>query len=126
VLGDFFPLLPAGALLIGASEETDPGRTIRRMADQPGSGGAIARYGWTVKVRADTSGSMADTLVVPMRREGEEVGTLAWDRRRGPLGWERTISVTGKIVPSGAVRRGLTSTVTQRIKVTRLSGRACG
>ncbi len=105
VLGDFFPSLAPGVLR-GAS-----------VRDQ--------RYDWSTKNRADTTGAVNDTLEVPMRRESAEEGTLTWDRRLGPLRWERTITVTGRIVAKGPIKRGIRSVVTQRIRVSRLPGYAC-
>jgi hypothetical protein len=92
------------------------------MSDEAGA----ERYEWSVKFRADTSGAVEDTLVVPMRREFHEEGTLRWDRQRGPVRWERTITVTGHIDAKGPIKRGIRSTVIQRLRVTRLAGNACG
>jgi hypothetical protein len=105
VLGDFFPPLGPGVLKIASARE--------------------ARYDWSIKARSDTTGALNDTLEVPMRRESSEEGTLTWDRRLGPLAWERNITVTGGIDARGPIKRGIRSTVTQRIRVTRLPGHSC-
>jgi len=106
VLGDFFPSLAPGVLKPVSARD--------------------GRYQWSIKARSDTTGAVDDTLEVPMRRESVEAGTLTWDRRQGPVGWERSITVTGGIDARGPIKRGIRSVVTQRIRVTRLSGRSCG
>ncbi len=106
VLGDFFPPLAPRVLKIASARD--------------------ARYGWSAKARTDTTGTVNDTLEVPMRRESVEEGTLTWDRRRGPVRWDRTITVTGSIDARGPIRRGIRSLVTQRIRVTRLANQGCG
>lgn len=117
VLNDFFPVLPRRALAPGRSEGRDEARRITRAGDASG----LERYAWTLKTRADTSSVMADTTV-PMRRESEEQGTLLWDPRKGPVSWERTITITARIDAAGPVKRGLRTSVTQQIKVVRLEG----
>lgn len=117
VMGDFFP-----ALVLEAARQG----TIRRIGDGTHSGAPVERYAWSMKWRADTSGTMNDTLVVPMRRDITEEGTLSWDRRRGPVAWDRTISVAGRIDPKGPVRRGIRSSVIQRVRVERIENRPCG
>ncbi len=126
VLGDFFPLLAGGGLRVGGSEALPDGRTIRRIGDLAGGEGPVERYTWSLAARSDTIGSMNDTLAVPMQREVRESGMLAWDRRRGPLRWERTVTVGGRIKPKGAIKRGIRSTLIQRIRVTRMPDPDCG
>jgi hypothetical protein len=105
VLTDFFPPLASGVLKTASARD--------------------ARYAWSTKTRADTSGVVNDTLDVPMHQEGREDGTLTWDRRLGPLQWERTITVSGGIEAKGPIKRGIRSVVTQRIRVTRVAGYNC-
>lgn len=116
VMGDFLP-----ALAVEASRQG----TMRRIGDGTHGGVAVERYAWNVRWRADTSGTVNDTLVVPMRRDISEAGTLSWDRLRGPVAWDRTISVTGRIDPNGPIRRGMRSTVIQRVRVERIPNRPC-
>jgi hypothetical protein len=106
VMGEFFPSLAP--------------EVLRAVPDRG------SRYRWSVKTRADTTSAVNDTLEVPMRRESEEEGTLTWDRRLGPVQWERTITVTGGIEAKGPIKRGIRSVVTQRIRVTRLPSASCG
>ena len=114
LMGDFFPML-----------EAYPGRevSIRRVGEEPGG---LGRYAWTIKFRADTSGVVDDTLVGPMSREFQESGTMTWDPVRGPIRWERTITVRGRIQASGPIKRGMRSTVVQRVRVERMANRSCG
>jgi hypothetical protein len=105
VLADFLPSLAPGVLVAGSGQN--------------------AGYAWSIKARSDTAGAINDTLEVPMRRQSTEEGTLAWDSRLGPVRWERVISVTGDISAKGPIRRAIRSLVTQRIRVSRLPGRAC-
>jgi len=114
LMGDFFPIL-----------EAYPGRevSVRRVGEDAGG---LGRYAWTIKFRADTSGVVDDTLVVPMGREFQESGTMTWDPVRGPVRWERTITVTGRIQASGPIKRGMRSTVLQRVRVERIANRSCG
>ena len=117
MMGDFLP-----ALVLEASREG----SIRRIGDGTHGGAPVERYAWSMKWRADTSGTMNDTLVVPMRRDFTEEGTLSWDRRRGPVAWDRTITVAGRIDPKGPIRRGIRSSVIQRVRVERIENRPCG
>lgn len=105
LLGDFFPSLAPGTLKVASARDS--------------------RYEWNIKARADTTGTVSDTIDLPMRRESEETGTLTWDLRLGPVEWERTITVNGNITAAGPIRRNIRSVVTQRIRVTRLPGRTC-
>jgi hypothetical protein len=116
VMSDFLPLL--------AVEDPRQG-TLRRLGDGSHGGMTVERYAWNLRWRADTSGTVNDTLVVPMRRDISESGTLSWDRLSGPVAWERTISVTGRIDPKGPIRRGMRSTVVQRVRVERIPNRPC-
>lgn len=116
VMSDFLP-----PLVVDASRGT-----MRRIGDGTHGGVTVERYAWNVRWRADTSGTVNDTLVVPMRRDISETGTLSWDRSRGPVAWDRTISVTGRIDPKGPIRRGMRSTVIQRVRVERIPDRPCG
>jgi hypothetical protein len=113
LMGDFFPVL-----------EEYPGRevSVRRIGEEAGG---LGRYAWTIKFRADTSGAVDDTLVVPMGRQFQENGTMTWDRLRGPMRWERTITVIGRIEAKGPIRRGMRSTVVQRVRVERIENRSC-
>lgn len=84
-----------------------------------------ARYQWKLESRSDTAGAVNDTLEVPMRRETEEEGWLAWDARLGPVQWERTITIAAGIQAKGPIKRGIRSVVTQRIRVIRLPNPVC-
>jgi hypothetical protein len=101
VLDDFLPLLPGGALADGA------------------------RHRWTRTSAADSTTVVQDTIAVPVRRESEEEGSLVWDQRQGPVRWERTLRLRGRIAPGGPFRRGVLTVVTQRVRVTRVE-RECG
>lgn len=105
VMADFFPPLGGGVL-------------------RPASSGD-GHFLWNRNLRADTSGAVNDTLEVPMRQESAEEGTLTWDRRFGPVQWQRTITVTGLIAAKGLIRRSIRSVVTQRIRVVRLPRYSC-
>lgn len=106
VLGDFFPPLAPGILKAVSAKD--------------------GRYEWRIKARTDTTGAVNDTLEVRLRRESVEEGTLTWDRRLGPVAWERRITVTGGIEAKGPIKRGIRSVVSQRIRVTRLRESGCG
>ncbi len=105
-LSDFFPLLASASFKPSSPHD--------------------ARYSWSLKARTDTTGAVNDTLALPMRRENQEDGSLTWDRKLGPIQWERTIVVNGSIAAAGPIRRSIRSVVTQRIRVTRIPGRTCG
>lgn len=116
VMADFLPALALEAPRAGS---------LRRIDDATHGGAIVERYSWSMRWRADTSGMVADTLLVPMRRDISEEGTLSWDRRRGPIRWERTITVTGRIEAKGPIRRAIRSTVIQRVRVERIENRSC-
>lgn len=95
VLQDFLPLLPDSALAPGA------------------------KYRWTRSVAADSTTSVQDSLAVPVRTETEETGSFDWDPRLGPVGWERTVTVTARIPPGRPFPRGVVTVVRQRVRVMR-------
>lgn len=96
VMDDFFPRLPAKPLRDGE------------------------RFEWIRSSPANTTTLRVDTLSVPMRRETGERGSLLWDQGRGPIRWERTLTIVVRITPGGRSGREARSTITQRIEVTRL------
>jgi len=103
VMDDFFPRLPGKPLRDGE------------------------RFEWTRSAPADTTTLSADTLSVPMRRETSERGSLVWDHERGPIRWERNLTIVVSIASGGRSARGARSTITQRIEVTRADRPgACG
>lgn len=119
LLDEFFPVLPAVFLRVGAADSSG-GSVIRRERDVAGA----HRYTWRLQRTVDTVAPISDSLEVPIRRDVREEGTMLWSPDRGPLRWDRTISTT--VMPSGgsAKARGV---VTQRITVIRLRDFApCG
>jgi hypothetical protein len=82
--------------------------------------GAGERYAWTRHSASDTTALPRDTVAVPVRREIDEKGALIWDRTVGPARWERTLLLTVRVNPGGAIRRGMRSAITEEIQVTRL------
>jgi hypothetical protein len=112
VMADFFPVL-------------DPRPGAELSWRRTGTANHLTRYTWTAKFRADTSGTVDDSLVVPMERHFQEESSLEWDAQRGPVRWERTITVTGRIQALGAIKRGMRSTVIQRINVERTENNSC-
>jgi hypothetical protein len=99
MLDDFLPLLPDSAL---------------------GSG---SRYTWTRHSVSDSTTIIQDSIAVPVRRETDEAGNLDWDAGRGPVRWERTLTVTARIPAGKQFTRGVTTLVIQRVSVTRQSDR---
>ena len=95
LLDDFLPLLPDSAL---APE---------------------SRYSWTRRSTADSTTIVQDSIPVPVHRETEESGNLAWDPRLGPVRWERMLKVTARIPPGKPFARGVVTVVTQRVRVMR-------
>jgi hypothetical protein len=115
--GDATPFIPDDiseiAELSGVMEDflpRLPGRTL----------GAGERYAWTRHSASDTTAQPRDTVAVPVRREIDEKGELTWDRTFGPARWERTLVLTVRVNPGGAIRRGMRSAITEEIQVTRL------
>jgi len=95
VMEDFFPRLPAKPLRDGE------------------------RFEWTRSSPTDTTMLSTDTLSVPMRRETSEQGSLVWNHGRGPLRWERALTIVLSIASGGGSARRVRSTITQRIEVSR-------
>lgn len=116
-LDDFLPSLPTTALRPGETATLGTGGIIRRIAD--GSSG-VHRYGWTIRPVTDTAALELDTISIPLRRKVEEEGTLDWDPVRGPLRWERRLTLSARLDPRGPIRRGINSVIIQRIRVERL------
>jgi hypothetical protein len=112
LLGEFFPVLPAVYLGVGAADSSG-GSVIRRERDVTGA----HRYSWRVKREVDTVAPINDSLEVAIRRDIREDGTMIWSPDRGPLRWERTISTTVRPSGGSAKSRGV---ATQRITVVRL------
>ena len=96
VLDDFLPLLPDSAL----------------------AGGTEHR--WTRSATQDSTSVFQDSLAVPVHRDVSDEGRLLWDAERGPVRWERAITVTARIPPGRPFARGMTSVVRQRITVERV------
>ena len=97
VLDDFLPLLPDSAL----TPET--------------------RYRWSRSSTTDSTMVVQDSIAAPVRRETEEVGSLEWNPEKGPVRWERTLTVTARIPPGKLFSRGVVTVVTQRVRVMRQS-----
>jgi hypothetical protein len=112
LLGEFFPVLPAVYLRVGAAD-SGGGSVIRRERDAAGG----HRYSWQVRRVVDTVAPINDSLEVAIRRDVREDGTMLWSPEHGPLRWTRTISTT--VRPSGGTAR-TRGVVTQRITVIRL------
>ena len=91
---DFLPLLPDTAL-----------------RDQ-------AEYRWTRRGESDST-TAVDTIAVPVHRRHLEEGKLLWDAKRGPVRWDRTITITAQIPAGRPFRRGVNSTVKQLVRVER-------
>ncbi len=96
VIDDFLPRLPASALADGA------------------------RHTWSRRSVSDSTAVIQDSVEAPLHREIEEKGSLVWDGRLGPTGWERTLTLRARLEPKGARRPGIRSVVTQKIEVKRL------
>ncbi len=115
--GDATPFIPDEiaeiAELSGVMDDFLP-----RLPGRPLGGGE--RYAWTRHSASDTTALPRDTVAVPVRRDIAEKGVLTWDRTVGPARWERTLVLTVRVNPGGAVRRGLRSAITEEIQVTRL------
>lgn len=123
-LDDFLPRLPVSSLRPGQAGSGGGSRNIRRLTD--GAGG-VQRYGWTIHGLTDTTVLQQDTLSIPLQRRVSEEGSMEWDPVRGPLGWERRLTLTARVAPKGPIRRGIHSVITQRVRVERLSdGAQCG
>lgn len=119
LLGEFFPVLPAVNLRVGAADSSG-GSVVRRERDAAGA----HRYSWRVRRVVDTVAPINDSLEVSIRRDVREDGTMQWSPEHGPLRWTRTISTTVRPSGGSAKTRGM---VTQRITVVRLRDYApCG
>ncbi len=101
VLEDFFPRLPD-----------------RALRDRE-------HYEWSLTRPADTTAVEQDSLQAVMRRETSERGSLTWAQGRGPVHWERTLTISVRITPQSRPSREVKSTVTQRIEVRRLPNSRC-
>ena len=116
-LDDFFPRLPAMQLRPGETSAGDSTRSIRRLDD--GNHG-VQRYAWVIRPVTDTGSLQQDTLAIPFRRKVEEAGSMEWDPKRGPLKWERRLTLTARVAAKGPIRAGILSVVNQRVQVDRL------
>ena len=93
---DFLPLLPDGPL-----------------RDQ-------AEHRWTRRSESDST-TVVDSVAVPVHRRHVEEGKLVWSGARGPVRWERTITVRATIPAGRPFRRGVSSTVKQLVRVERVA-----
>ena len=100
ILEDFFPRLPDSALGDGAT------------------------WRWSTHASADSSTIVEDSLAIPVHRESTEAGTLVWTTERGPVRWEREITVTATIPAGRPFPRGVVSVVKQVVRVER-TGSSC-
>jgi hypothetical protein len=112
LLREFFPILPAVHLRVGAADSSG-GSVIRRERDVAGA----HRYSWRVQRQVDTVAPLNDSLEVAIQRDIREEGTMLWSPDRGPLRWTRTIGTTVRPSGGSAKTRGV---VTQRITVVRI------
>ena len=119
VLEDFLPRLPERVLRPGAVDSPSSGRAIRRLGD--GAGGT-QRYSWVVRGVTDTAMLHQDTVSIPLRRRVEEEGSMEWDPIRGPLRWERRLTLEARVSARGPIRRGINSVIVQQIRVARQPG----
>jgi hypothetical protein len=124
VLDDFLPRLPTTPLRPGQAVDAGTARSIRRLADGPQG---ARRYAWTTRPLTDTTSIQQDTLSIPLERRVVEVGSMEWDPVRGPLRWERQLTLTARVDPKGPIRKAIHSVVNQRVRVERLPGAVqCG
>jgi hypothetical protein len=78
----------------------------------------LSEYRWSRRAESDST-TVVDTIAVPVHRLQMEEGRLLWDAARGPLRWERTITVTARLPAAAPFRRGVSSTVKQLVRVER-------
>jgi hypothetical protein len=118
---DFLPPLPPRALALGA-EWRDPagGLAVERLPDSLDAP-ELRRYGW----RAE-AGGRGDSLL----RLGERVvdeGVVVVHPQRGPVAWDRLVTVRSQVRAGARVGEALNTQVTQRIRVRRVTNpEACG
>ena len=112
LLREFFPILPAVPLRVGAADSSG-GSVVRRERDVAGA----HRYSWRVQRQVDTVAPLNDSLEVAIQRDIREEGVMLWSPDRGPLRWTRTIWTTVRPSGGSAKTRGV---LTQRITVVRI------
>jgi len=107
-MDDFFPPAPP-KLALGAVITDSAGRKWRRMSDSVG----VERYHFTA-TRRGTTRNASDSVTVETSQDASENTDLAWDPRRGPLAWTRSILMT---VTTRFAGRTVRAQVDQRIIV---------
>jgi hypothetical protein len=120
VLDDLLPPLPAGELAAGQAVALEGGWRIERRADSVAGALTLRRYTLTGERRHAAVGAPIDSLPVEANTYERETGSLVWDFRRGPLVWQRQITMTAALPAKGAIRRAVRTQIEQSVVLERL------
>lgn len=123
---DFFPPLPTSPLQIGGRWTDSLGLTVERLRDSAASGETLERYRWRIASEGGPEPMSSDSTV-RFRQRIRDDGVLSWSRSRGPIAWEREITVDAQVGAVRGPKSPLQTRVTQTISVRRLNSPArCG
>ena len=115
---DLLPPLPMGGLAVGQAMALPGGWRIERRADSA----SLIRFSLSGERRKTAVGAQLDSTLVEAATFEKEMGTLLWDRSRGPMLWSRQITMSAALPAKGAIRRAVRTQIEQSVLLERLEG----
>jgi hypothetical protein len=121
-LAELLPPLPEDGLLPGAAWKDGFGTVILRIPDGTEGGRRVERYRINRRLEREESRLLPDSTVVKAERSETENSVLAWSGERGPVRWEREITVELTVPAAGPVRQPFRTRIEQAVTITRVEG----
>jgi len=125
VLADLLPPLPVIALAVGESWKDDFGAVFTRLSDGSLVGEPVSRFRLVRRRKSQEVRTLSDSSRVVADREETEVGSFSWSNERGPLRWEREVTIDVVVPAGGVVRQSFRTRIVQQVTTERVVGR-CG
>jgi hypothetical protein len=121
VLDDFLPPLPSAVVPVGGAVPLGGGWRLERRSDSLAGTMALQRYTLSGERHRTAVGAQFDSVLVEAPTFEKETGTLVWDPERGPLVWQRQITMSAAVPARGLVKRAVRTQIEQTILLERLA-----
>ena len=121
-MDDLLPPLPRIPLEPGQQWTDSTGLVITRLADSASAGGPLRRYEAILLV-APRAIAAEDSGGVAVVQGEEHRGVFVWHEAEGVRRWDREIRIATEIPIGAGIRLPIRASVTQRIELTRVSGK---